>query len=76
MVLGHVIPAGGGMEDGLKVLDILAHHPSTAHFISLRLAQRFVADDPPPCSGGPYGRDFHENRWRLAQGDGDDDLFG
>ncbi len=48
VVLGHVIPAGGGMNDGLKVLDILAHHPSTAHFISLQLAKRFVADDPPP----------------------------
>jgi uncharacterized protein (DUF1800 family) len=43
-----VIPAGGGMNDGLKVLDILAHHPSTAQFISLQLARRFVADDPPP----------------------------
>jgi uncharacterized protein (DUF1800 family) len=48
LVLGHVIAAGGGMNDGLKVLDILAHHPSTAHFISLKLAKRFVADDPPP----------------------------
>jgi uncharacterized protein (DUF1800 family) len=48
VVLGHVIPAGGGMGDGLQVLEILAHHPSTAHFISLKLAQRFVADDPPP----------------------------
>ena len=48
VVLGHVIPAGGGMNDGLKVLDILAHHPSTAHFISLSLCRRFVADDPPP----------------------------
>ncbi len=48
VVLGHVIPAGGGMNDGLKVLDILAHHPSTAHFISLELAQHFVADNPPP----------------------------
>ncbi len=48
VVLGHVIPAGGGMNDGLKVLDILAHHPSTGHFISLKLAQRFVADNPPP----------------------------
>ena len=35
------------MEDGEKVLDILAHHPSTAHFISKKLAQRFVADNPP-----------------------------
>jgi uncharacterized protein (DUF1800 family) len=46
-VLGVVIPAGGGMGDGLKVLDILAHHPSTAHFISKSLAIRFVSDDPP-----------------------------
>ena len=48
VVLGVVIPAGGGKEDAEKVLDILANHPSTAKFISKKLAQRFVADDPPP----------------------------
>ncbi len=48
IVLGHSIPAGGGMGDGLQVLAILAQQPATAHFISLRLAQRFVADNPPP----------------------------
>ncbi|HTS51337.1 MAG TPA: DUF1800 domain-containing protein, partial [Bryobacteraceae bacterium] len=47
VVLGHVIPAGGGMDDGEKVLDILATHPATAHFISRELAERFVADNPP-----------------------------
>jgi uncharacterized protein (DUF1800 family) len=47
IVLGHVIAAGGGMDDGEQVLDILARHPSTAHFISQELAQRFVADNPP-----------------------------
>jgi uncharacterized protein (DUF1800 family) len=47
VVLGVTIPAGGGMEDGEKVLEILAHHPATARFISTKLAQRFVADDPP-----------------------------
>jgi uncharacterized protein (DUF1800 family) len=46
LVLGQKIHAGG-IEDGEKVLDLLAHHPSTAHFISRKLAQRFVADDPP-----------------------------
>jgi uncharacterized protein (DUF1800 family) len=46
-VLGVTLPAGGGMNDGLKVLDILAHHPSTAHFISRELAERFVSDNPP-----------------------------
>jgi uncharacterized protein (DUF1800 family) len=48
VVLGHKIPAGGGIKDGLKVLDILAHHRSTARFISTKLAIRFVADNPPP----------------------------
>jgi uncharacterized protein (DUF1800 family) len=48
VVLGHKIRAGRGMEDGLEVLHILAHHPSTAHFIALKLCRRFVADDPPP----------------------------
>ena len=48
VVLGHKIPAGSAEEDGLKVIDILAHHPSTAHFISLGLARHFVADAPPP----------------------------
>ena len=47
VVLGHVIPAGGGMDDGEKVLEILAQHPSTAHFISRELALHFVADNPP-----------------------------
>ena len=47
VVLGHVIPAGGGMDDGEKVLDILARHPATAHFISKELAVRFVSDNPP-----------------------------
>lgn len=47
VVLGHQIPAGGGMEDGEIVLDILASSPATAHHLSLELCQRFVGDDPP-----------------------------
>jgi uncharacterized protein (DUF1800 family) len=46
-VLGVTIPAGGGIADGEKVLDILAHSPATAHFLSKKLAMRFVADEPP-----------------------------
>jgi uncharacterized protein (DUF1800 family) len=46
-VLGVTIPAGGGMNDGLKVLDILARHPASANFISKSLAIRFVSDNPP-----------------------------
>ena len=46
-VLGHKIPAGGGEDDAVKVIEILARHPSTAKFISLGLARHFVADHPP-----------------------------
>jgi uncharacterized protein (DUF1800 family) len=49
VVLGHTIAAGGGESDGLQVIDILAHHPSTAKFISKELAQRFVSDNPSPA---------------------------
>ncbi|MDW8479203.1 MAG: DUF1800 domain-containing protein [Xanthomonadales bacterium] len=46
-VLGRSIPAGGGIEDGEIVLDLLAAHPSTARHVCTRLARRFVADRPP-----------------------------
>src|SRR5258708_3752175 len=49
IVLGHKIPAGGGIKDGLMVLDIVAHHPATAKFIATKLVRRFVSDDPPPA---------------------------
>ena len=49
IVLGHRIPAGGGIKDGETVLDILAKHPSTAKFIVTKLCRRLVCDDPPPA---------------------------
>jgi uncharacterized protein (DUF1800 family) len=45
-VLGHRIKENGEKE-GLEVLRILARNPKTAHFISQKLAMRFVSDDPP-----------------------------
>ena len=47
IVLGHTIKAGGGIDDGERVLDIVAAHPSTAKHIATQLAVRFVSDDPP-----------------------------
>jgi uncharacterized protein (DUF1800 family) len=46
LVLGHKLAAGRGMEDAEDVLDILAKSPATAHFISFKLARRFVSDSP------------------------------
>jgi uncharacterized protein (DUF1800 family) len=67
LVLGHVIPAGGGIEDGEKVLDILATNPSTAQFISRKLCQRFVADDPPAELVERVARVFRETEGDLRQ---------
>jgi uncharacterized protein (DUF1800 family) len=48
LVLGKKIHAGG-TRDGEEVIDLLARHPSTAKFISAKLARRFVSDNPPPA---------------------------
>jgi uncharacterized protein (DUF1800 family) len=42
-------PGNEGMREGLEALNLLAHSPQTAHFICWKIAQRFVADDPPPA---------------------------
>lgn len=47
VVLGTTLPGGRGEEDGLAVLRMLAHHPSTARHIARELATRFVSDEPP-----------------------------
>ena len=47
VVLGHKISAGGGINDGLKVLEILSRHPSTAKYIATKLVRHFVSDMPP-----------------------------
>ena len=48
LVLGHVLKAGRGTEDGEEVLDIVSRHPSTARFIATKLVRHFVADTAPP----------------------------
>lgn len=46
-VIGVSIPANGGMQDGLTMIDFLAHHASTAQFLARKLVIRFVSDSPP-----------------------------
>ncbi|MFZ4508323.1 MAG: DUF1800 domain-containing protein [Fimbriimonas sp.] len=45
LVLGKVIPAGGGIEDGDRVIKILCEHPQTAHFISRKLCRYMLGTD-------------------------------
>jgi uncharacterized protein (DUF1800 family) len=66
-VLGHVIKAGGGENDGEQVLDILAGHPATAHFIATALTRRFVSDTPPPALVDRVARRFRETDGDLRE---------
>ncbi|WP_256002041.1 DUF1800 domain-containing protein [Pedobacter deserti] len=45
-VLGKTFAAGGGYEEGVQLLQMLASQPATAKFISHKIAVRFVKDDP------------------------------
>ncbi|MCW9032168.1 MAG: DUF1800 family protein [Gammaproteobacteria bacterium] len=44
--LGETFPAGEGVAEGDRALDMLAVHPSTAKFICLKLARHFIEDNP------------------------------
>ena len=46
-ILGRKFPAGRGQQEGEEVLDLVAHAPATARFITTKLARHFVSDDPP-----------------------------
>jgi uncharacterized protein (DUF1800 family) len=66
-VLGQKIKAGGGIEDGERVLDIVARHPATAHHIAYQLAQRFVADEPPAALVDRAARKFRDTGGDLRE---------
>src|SRR5256885_15512423 len=46
-VLGIEFERGHGMDEGIRLLELLANHPATMHHVSRKLCQRFVSDDPP-----------------------------
>ena len=46
-VLGIEFGRGHGMDEGIRLLKLLANHPATIHHVSRKLCQRFVSDDPP-----------------------------
>jgi uncharacterized protein (DUF1800 family) len=46
-IMGKSFSAQRGYEEGVEFLHMLAHHPSTAQFISKKIATRFVQDNPP-----------------------------
>ena len=65
-VLGHRIKFKGE-DEGREVLHRLATSPQTAHFISLKLAQRFVSDDPPPALVDRMAKTFQKKKGDIRE---------
>lgn len=66
-VLGHHFDANGGYDEGVTLLEMLAHHPSTAKFITKKLAVRFVSDTPPQSLLDKMSRSFIEHDGDIKQ---------
>jgi uncharacterized protein (DUF1800 family) len=60
-VLGKNIK-GGGIKDSEQVLELLVKNQNTARHISLQLAERFVADDPPPALVARMAKTFEKSK--------------
>lgn len=66
-VLGKVFPANRGYEEGVELLNMLAQHPSTAKFISRKLAVRFVSDNPSEALVERMSATFNEKNGNISE---------
>ncbi len=67
IVLKRTFPANGGYQEGVDLLEMLAHHPSTAKFITKKLAVRFVSDQPSPSLLAKMAKTFTEQDGDISQ---------
>jgi len=58
---------GGGFDEVKGAVDILVEQPACAHFVSRKLAQYFVADDPPPALVEPMAKTFRRSHGDIAE---------
>ena len=66
-ILGQAFPGGAGAEEGERVLDMLARHPSTARFISSKLCRKLVSDHPPEALVSRVAQVFLQTDGDLRQ---------
>jgi uncharacterized protein (DUF1800 family) len=66
-VLGKKISAGGGQKDGYAVIHLLATQPSTARFISTKLARKFVNDHPPQALVDRMAQTFQKTDGDISE---------
>ncbi|MFN8445522.1 MAG: DUF1800 domain-containing protein [Caldilineaceae bacterium] len=64
-VLGHTMPADRGIDDGYHLLNLVARHPSTAHFLAFKLCRRFVSDNPSQSLVDSAAAVWQENQGQI-----------
>jgi uncharacterized protein (DUF1800 family) len=64
-LLGQRI-AGGGFDEVERAVQLIVRQPACAHFVSRRLAEYFVADDPPPALVEKMARTFQNSDGDIA----------
>jgi uncharacterized protein (DUF1800 family) len=67
LFLGVTLPAGRGLADGDDLLDIVARHPATAHFIATKLVRHFVSETPPPSLVDRAAAEFRRTDGDIRQ---------
>ncbi len=67
VVLGHTFRAGGGEEEGEKVMDLLCRQPACARYIATKLCRKFVSDEPPKALVDRVAKRFLETDGDLRQ---------
>ena len=66
-VMGKTFAAGGGYDEGVELINMLAHHSSTAKFICRKLAVRFVSDNPPQTLVDKMAASFAKNDGNIKE---------
>jgi len=66
VVLGKTF-AANGYKEGVDLLEMFAHHPSTAKFITKKLAIRFVNDNPPQSLLDKMAKTFTQTEGNIRQ---------
>ncbi len=66
-LLGITIPAGGGLSDGLQIIEHLAADPHAADYITWKLCQVFIDDDPPSDVLSAAATTFSSSGGNIAQ---------
>lgn len=64
-LLGTAIPAGLGAGDLDRVIEIVAHHPSTARHLAEKLCRRFISDEPPAAAVSAVADAFRKSKGEI-----------